>query len=153
MKKATKGILAALLITIITATACKKPAGFEYRGINNVKLENMSMGRSTVLLNMVYYNPNSFGVNLKHVECDVYVDTGYIGRYVLDTVMHIDRKAEFTIPTRMDVDMRSLLKGGMSALFGNDVQITVKGKTRVGKGGIFVNVPFDFTGKYKIPLL
>lgn len=112
----------------------------------------MSLQRSTVLLDMVYYNPNSFGVNLKHVECDVFVDTSYVGKYVLDTVMHIDRKAEFTIPTRMDVDMRSLMKGGMAALFGNQVQITVKGKTRVGKGGIFVNVPFDFTGKYSIPL-
>jgi LEA14-like dessication related protein len=152
VKKTIKGILAAVLVTGVAATGCKKPQGFEYRGINNVKMENMSLQRSTVLLDMVYYNPNSFGVNLKHVECDVFVDTSYVGKYVLDTVMHIDRKAEFTIPTRMDVDMRSLVKGGVAALFGNQVQITVKGKTRVGKGGIFVNVPFDFTGKYSIPL-
>lgn len=152
MNKTVTGVLLAAFITGMAATGCKKPQGFEYRGINNVKLENMSMDRSTVLLNMVYYNPNGFGVNLKHVECDVYVDSGYVGKYILDTMMHIDRKAEFTIPTRMDVDMRSLMKGGMAALFGNQVQITVKGKTRVGKGGVFVNVPFDFTGKYKIPL-
>lgn len=142
----------AVILLLVTIASCKKPAGFEYRGINNVKLENVSMERSTVMLNMVYYNPNSFGVNLKHVDCDVYVDSNYIGKYVLDTLMHIDRKAEFTIPTRMDVDMRSLMKGGMAALFGNKVNITVKGNSRVGKGGIFVNVPFDFSGKYSIPL-
>lgn len=142
----------AVILLLVAAASCKKPAGFEYRGINNVKLENVSMERSTVMLNMVYYNPNSFGVNLKHVDCDVYVDSNYIGKYVLDTLMHIDRKAEFTIPTRMDVDMRNLMKGGMAALFGNKVQISVKGTSRVGKGGLFVNVPFDFSGKYAIPL-
>jgi LEA14-like dessication related protein len=141
-----------LLVVIAAAASCKKPVGFEYRGINKVNLENVSMDRSTVLLDMVYYNPNNFGVNLKHVECDVFVDTSFIGKYLLDTVMHIDRQAEFTIPTRMEVDMRNLLKGGIFALLGQKVQITVKGRTRVGKGGIFINVPFDFTGKYDIPL-
>lgn len=137
---------------LATAASCKKPAGFEYRGINNVKLENVSMSRSTVLLNMLYYNPNNFGVNLKHVECDVFVDSNFIGKYALDTMMHIDRKAEFTIPTKMDIDMQNILKGGIFALLGQKVQITVKGRTRVGKGGIFITVPFDFTGRYDIPL-
>jgi LEA14-like dessication related protein len=141
-----------LLAVLVAVTSCKKPVGFEYRGINNISLENVSMDRSTVLLNMVYYNPNNFGVNLKSVECDVYVDSSFIGKYALDTLMHIDRKAEFTIPTRMQVDMRNLLKGGLFALLGQKVQISVKGHTRVGKGGIFINVPFDFSGKYDIPL-
>ncbi|RXK86257.1 LEA type 2 family protein [Filimonas effusa] len=144
------GIMA--LVLAVFASACKKPMGFEYRGINNVQLENVSMDKSTVILDMLYYNPNSFGVNLKHVDCDVYVDSNFIGKYTLDTMMHIDRKATFTIPTRMDVNMRNLLRGGLFALLGQKVQISVKGSTRVGKGGIFINVPFDFTGKYDIPL-
>lgn len=152
MKKQFSYIAILSLALVAAFTSCKKPVGFEYRGINNVKLENASMERSTVMLDMVYYNPNSFGVNLKHVDCDVYVDSGYIGKYTLDTMMHIDRKAEFTIPTRMEVDMHSLLKGGLAAIFGQKIQITVKGTTRVGKGGIFVNVPFNFSGKYNLPL-
>ena len=144
------GVLA--LVVAIFVSGCKKPMGFEYRGINNVQLENVSLDKSTVILDMLYYNPNSFGVNLKHVDCDVYVDRSFIGKYTLDTLMHIDRKASFTIPTRMEVNMRNLLKGGLFALLGQKVQINVKGSTRVGKGGIFINVPFDFTGKYDIPL-
>lgn len=145
------GGLLALALTICIA-GCKKPMGFEYKGINNVQLENVSMDKSTVVLDMLYYNPNNFGVNLKHVDCDVYVDSNFIGKYTLDTLMHIDRKASFTIPTRMDVNMRNLLKGGLFALLGQKVQINIKGSTRVGKGGIFINVPFDFSGKYDIPL-
>ncbi|BAV06525.1 Late embryogenesis abundant protein [Filimonas lacunae] len=140
------------IILLTTIASCKKPVGFEYRGINNVKLENASLEKATVMLNMVYYNPNSFGVNLKHVDCDVYVDSSYIGKYTLDTLMHIDRKAEFTIPTTMNINVRSLLQGGMFALLGKKVNISVKGNSRVGKGGIFVNVPFNFSGQYAIPL-
>lgn len=152
MKRCSFLTAAFAVLLAVTMYSCHKPMGFEYRGINNVKLENASLDKATVMLNMVYYNPNSFGVNLKHVECDVYVDSGFIGRYTLDTMMHIDGKAEFTMPARMNVDVRTLFKGGMSALFGNKVNIMLKGNTRVGKGGLFISVPIDFSGKYSIPL-
>jgi hypothetical protein len=47
-------------------------------------------------MDLVYYNPNGFGVDLRKVDCDVYVDNTYLGKFQLDTLMHIPRRSEFT---------------------------------------------------------
>ena len=51
-------------------------------------------------MKLVYFNPNSFGVNLKRIDCDVYVDHNYLRKYLLDTVMHIAKKSEFVVPSK-----------------------------------------------------
>jgi LEA14-like dessication related protein len=141
-----------MLWGIIFFTSCKKPQGFEYRGINNFKIDSIGFERSTVSLNLVYFNPNSFGVELKHVDCDVFVNNNYLGKYQLDTLMHISRRSEFTMPSRMTVDMRNLFKNSLNAFFAQQVQLDVKGNTKLGKAGIFINVPFTYSGIQKISL-
>lgn len=130
--------------------ACTKPQGFEYRDTKNFKVEKLGFDKSTVMMDLVYFNPNNFGVQLKHVDCDIYVDHNYLGKYVLDTLMHIDRKAEFSLPSKMEVDMRNVYKNTLHVLLGQDVLVEVKGNTRLGKAGIFINVPFVYTGRHKI---
>ena len=103
-------------------------------------------------MDLVYFNPNNFGVDLKKVDCDIYVNQNYLGRYVLDTLIHIDKKSEFTLPSRMNVDMKNVFKNALAAIFNNEILITAKGTTRVGKGGIFVNYPFNYEGRHKIDL-
>ena len=114
------------------------------------KVANLGFDKSTISMNLVYFNPNSFGVDLKHVDCDVYVDHNYLGKYVLDTMMHISKRSEFALPSRMDVDMRNLFKNTFHALLSQDVLLEVNGNTRLGKAGIFVNVPFTYSGRHKL---
>lgn len=103
-------------------------------------------------MDLVYYNPNGFGVDLKKVDCDIYIDNSYLGRYQLDTLMHIPRKAEFNLPSRIAVDMRTVMKNGLSLLFNKEVLVQVKGTTRVGKAGFFTNVPFSYESRHKLDL-
>ena len=103
-------------------------------------------------MDLVYYNPNGFGVDLKKVDCDVYVDNSYLGKFQLDTLMHIQRRAEFTLPSKILVDMKSVLKNGLNLLFSQEVLINVKGTTRVGKAGIFATVPFNYEARHKLSL-
>jgi LEA14-like dessication related protein len=101
-------------------------------------------------MDLVFFNPNAYGVNLKNLNSDLYIDSTYLGKFVLDTLMHIPRSSEFTIPASMQVDMKGLLKNSISILFNNEVTIAAKGTTRVGKGGIFVTIPFNYEGRQKI---
>ena len=140
-----------IVICIVIIPACSRPMAFEYRDLRNLKLESVSGEKSRVSMNLVYYNPNSFGVNLKNVNCDIFIDTTYVGRFELDTMMHIDKTSEFSLPASFDVNMNNLLKSSVNLLF-NEVTIRAKGTTRVGKGGIFVNVPIDYSGKQKLNL-
>lgn len=101
-------------------------------------------------MDLVYFNPNNFGVDLKRVDCDVYLNQNYLGKYQLDTLMHINKRSEFTLPSRMSVDMRDIFKNALNVILGNEVLITTKGSTRVGKSGIFVTIPFSYEGRHKI---
>ncbi|NCI50053.1 hypothetical protein GWC95_08975 [Sediminibacterium roseum] len=132
--------------------ACSKPQGFDYRDVKNVRVETMGFNQTVLAMDLVYYNPNSFGVDLKKVDCDVYVDNSYLGKFQLDTLMHIPRRAEFSLPSRIMVDMQSVLKNGLNLLFSKEVLINVKGTTRVGKAGIFATVPFNYEARHKLSL-
>ena len=130
--------------------SCKKPVSFDYRNVKNVRVESLGLNTSKVSMDLVYYNPNNYGVNLKNVNCDLYLDSNYLGRFILDTLMRIPKNSEFTIPANMQVDMKGLLKNSLNLIFNNEVTIGAKGSTRVGKGGFFVTIPFNYQGKQKI---
>ena len=130
--------------------SCKKPQGFDYRDIRNFKVSDWGFDKSTVSMDLVYFNPNKYGVNLKHVDCDVYIDKRFVGKFLLDTSMNIPREAEFTLPARMQVDMKNIFKNTFNVLFSKEVLVGAKGTTKVGKGGIFINVPFNYEGRHKV---
>lgn len=125
---------------------------FQYRDVRNIKVQNLGLASSRVSMDLVYFNPNSFSVNLKNVNCDLYIDSNYLGKFVLDTMMHIAKAAEFSLPASMEVNMKGLFKNSLNILFNNEVTITAKGSTKVGKGGLYVTVPFNYQGKQKINL-
>jgi len=139
-------------LLILASFSCKKPQGFDYKDLKNFKVANWGLDRTTVSMDLVYFNPNNFGVDLKHVDCDVYLNSTYVGKFVLDTMMHIPKKADFTLPATMQVDMKNIFKNTFTALFNSEVLVGAKGNTRVGKGGIFVNVPFNYEGRHKLGL-
>ena len=132
--------------------SCAKPQGFDYRDMKNLKIENLGFDQTALSMELVYYNPNGFGVDLKKVDCDVYVDNSYLGKFQLDTLMHIQRRAEFMLPSRILVDMKTVLKNGLNLLFSQEILINVKGTTRVGKAGIYATVPFNYEGRHKLSL-
>ena len=137
---------------VLLLSACAKPKDFDYRDVKNIKLETMGFEKTVLCMDLVYYNPNGFGVDLRKVDCDVYVDNSYLGKFQLDTLMHINRMAEFTLPSRILIDMKAVLKNGMNLLFSQEVLINVKGTTRVGKAGFFRTVPFNYEARHKLSL-
>jgi LEA14-like dessication related protein len=143
-----------LLFVIITAFSysCRKPQAFQYRDLRNFHLNNFGLNKSRVSMDFVFYNPNSYGVNLKNVDCDVYLDSNYVGKFLLDTMMHIPQASEFILPATLDVDMKNIFKNSLSLLLDNNVLIGARGTTRVGKGGFYVTIPFYYEGRQKLNL-
>jgi LEA14-like dessication related protein len=139
-------------LLIVLAIGCAKPQSFDYRDIRNFNVEKFGFDKSTISMDLVYYNPNNFGVQLRKVDCDVYINDQFLGKYLLDTVMSISKKTEFVLPSRMEVDMKNAFKNSLSVLFSNEVLVKVKGTTRVGKGGLFLNVPVNYEGRHKFEL-
>lgn len=133
------------LFASICISACHTPQSFDYRGMQNLKIDSVGLVTSKVSLELIYFNPNNFGVDLRNVSCDVYINHNYLGKYVLDTVMRISKRSEFIIPSSMHVDMKNIYKNAFGAFLSKQVLVELKGTTRVGKGGIYITVPFDYS--------
>lgn len=140
------------ILSIVLITACNKPQSFEYRGIQNLKVDSIGLVSSKISLELIYFNPNNFGVDLHNVNCDVYINHNYLGKYVLDTVMRIAKRSEFIIPSSMNVDMKNVFKNALGTFLSRQVLIELKGSTRVGKSGIFITVPFDYSAMEKFSM-
>jgi LEA14-like dessication related protein len=140
------------LITIISifAIACKKPQGFDYRDVRNIKINKLGFDVTTLTMDLVYFNPNSFGVTLKNVDCDIFINKNYLGHYKLDTIMKIEKKSEFSLPSKININMKNVYKNAFTVLFNKEIELNVKGSSKVSKLGININVPFDYTGKHQL---
>jgi len=143
---------APLFFLLIAFGSCKKPQSFEYRDLRNFKVDSLGFENSSVSMDLVYFNPNNYGVDLKNIDCDVYIEHNYLGKYVLDTTMHIAKKSEFVVPSKMQVNMKNLFKNTITSLFSKELLLEVKGTTRVGKAGIYITVPFSYSGRHEFSM-
>lgn len=148
-----KRIAVAIVSALVLFCSCKKPQEFEYRGMKNFKIEKFGFDKSNLSMSLVYFNPNNFGVNLKKIECNIYVDGTFLGKFNLDTLFHIEKKSEFSLPANIAVDMKNVYKNALNVVFSKEVTIKAVGTTRVGKAGIYVNFPINYESKQKISLL
>ena len=142
-------LLAAFVLLIVS---CKKPQSFEYRGMQNLKVDSIGLVNSKISLELVYFNPNNFGVDLKNVNCDVYINHNYLGKYLLDTTMHIAKRSELIIPSSMNVDMKNVFKNALGTFLSKQVLVELNGSTRVGKSGIYITVPFKYSAVQKFSM-
>lgn len=141
-----------VFIFLLLLWCCKKPQAFQYRDVRNFHLSSFGVNQSRVSMDFVFFNPNNYGVDLKNVNCDVYVDSSYVGKFVLDTTLHVPQASEFILPASLNVDMKNVFKNSVSLLLNNEVLVGAKGTTRVGKAGIYVTIPFQYEGKQKLNL-
>ena len=146
-----KSFLFLFITAVVMQVACKTPQAFEYREVKHVELKHLGFSKSKVILDLTYYNPNDYGVTLKKVDCEVFLNQNYLGKYQLDTSMHITRKSSFVLPVSVEFNMGDILKRGASIILNKEALINVKGITRIGKMSIYRNIPIQYETKYKLP--
>lgn len=145
-------LLLLFLIPSLILSSCREPKDLEFRDFKNLKVENLGFNSATLLVDLVYYNPNNFGLELNRTDLDIFVDSLYLGHSRQDIQVHIPSRKEFTIPLKVDLDMKNLLKNGINAFLNKEVDVKVLGKVKVGKAGIFKNFNVDYTTRQSFNL-
>lgn len=143
-----------LLTTVLTflLVSCSTPKALEYRDFKNFTVDQLGFAATTIRMDLVYYNPNNFGLQLKSTDLDVFVDNNYLGHTIQEQLVSVPSREEFTVPIKIDVDMKNLLKNGFNGLLSREVLLRVTGSVKVGKGGIFKNFPVNYEEKQTINL-
>ena len=147
--------LPTLLIFLILTNllnSCSVPKELEYRDFKNLTIEKMGFSSSAIKMDLIYYNPNNFGLELNRMDLDIFINNNYLGKTSQDYQISIPRREEFSIPIKIDVDMKNLLKNGFTTYLNSEVTIKVTGTIKVGKLNVFKSFPVNYEGKQQFTL-
>jgi len=142
--------LIAPLTLLIFMSSCRSPKDLEFKEFNNLTVDKLGFSASSLTVNLVYYNPNNFGMELNRTELDIYVDSTFLGHSSQLLQVPIPRRDVFTIPLRVELDMKNLFKNGLTSLFNKEVAIRTIGNVKVGKAGVYKNIKVDYTTKQQL---
>lgn len=140
------------IFTTVIMASCSAPKDLEFREYNGLSLEKMGFTSTTLTMNLVYYNPNNFGMELKRSELDIYIDSTFLGHSSQDLQVAIPRRDVFTVPLKVQVDMKNLLKNGLTTLMNKQVNVRALGTVKVGKAGVYKNFKVDYSGNHQFSL-
>jgi LEA14-like dessication related protein len=116
----------------------------EYRGIQNVRLINLGPLQSTAGVDLVYYNPNDFGVQVAAARGDIYIDNNYFGRFELDDKVQVRKRSEFILPAIVKVDMIGVAKNQRELYKKKEALVKIEGIATVRKAGFSREIPIKY---------
>jgi LEA14-like dessication related protein len=145
MKKSFFPIASFAVLFVIFLSGCHKPKDLVFKEFKNLKVDQLSFSGAALNVDLVYYNPNNFGLQLSRTDLDIFVDSTFLGHSTQNIQVAVPRRDNFTIPLKVDLDVKNLLKNGVTSLFNKDVKVRVLGSVKLGKAGIYKTFPVDYT--------
>jgi LEA14-like dessication related protein len=145
MKKSLLPVALLLAVFFIFLSSCQKPKDLVFKEFKNLKVDQLSFSGAALNVDLVYYNPNNFGLQLSRTDLDIFVDSTFLGHSTQNIQVAVPRRDNFTIPLKVDLDVKNLLKNGVTSLFNKDVKVRVLGSVKLGKAGIYKTFPVDYT--------
>lgn len=147
MKKWTFLALLPLLIV-----SCARPETFEYLGIQSIKVKSMNFSEANLEIVGAFYNPNKFPVQFKDAAVDLSINGVFLGQSNLDSTIVVPKKDTFQLPVLLNVKMSMEMVNLVAGFMGGEkeFEIELKGKSKIGRGGFFINYPIYYKGQEKI---
>jgi len=132
--------------------SCSKPKDLQYIAQKNFRVEQNGFTDTRLGMDLVYYNPNGYNIQLKKAEVDVYVEDRFFGHSSLDTLFEIPKLDTFSLPVWVKVDSKTLLGNALGVLGLKEVKLRLEGTAKIGRSGFFVNVPVKYEGMQQLKL-
>lgn len=128
----------------IILSSCREPKDLEYREFRNLKLPTLGFSCTQLSIDLIFFNPNNFSLELCNTDLDIFLDGNYLGHSFQNLQVAIPRKDIFTLPLLLDIDMKNLLKNGFTSLLNKTVTIRMVGKIKLSKAGVKKSFPVDY---------
>ena len=141
-----------LLFVMLLLTACSEPQSFEFKGLENIQLDKLTMGKNIIRANIKYYNPNPFSLVLKQIDCKVLLNNGKFTQLKLDTNFTIPANQDFLLPAKLEFQMSDLVKNSMELLLNKPVKLNINGNATLSKGIFTKTVPIAYETTQKLNL-
>jgi len=141
-----KIILSILTASVVIFSSCtgnnvREP---EYRDVRNIHLIELGPLQSTAGVDLIYYNPNNFGVQVETATGDIYIDSSFFGRFELSDKVEVKKKSEFTLPALVKIDMISAIKNQRDILKRKEALVRLEGTATLKKAGFSRELPIKY---------
>ena len=136
------------VLFLLFLASCSNIKNPEFRKVEQFRVKNVGLQEVTVAFNVSFFNPNNFGVTVKDAVADIYMDSVFLGKFSQDSLIYVNRKADFSIPLSGKISLGTALKLDLRNIGERKVFIKADGTARVGKAGIFANKDFDYEGSH-----
>ena len=131
--------------------SCSQPMPPEYLGFRDFSVQNFSIDQALLHAQLSFYNPNSFAMELKKGDVNVFLNDQLANHYVLDSTINIPKKDTFYVPLNLKISPQLLLGSAIRMLMNdNTVKVRLAGSVRVKRGSISFNVPVNYETSQKM---
>ncbi|PZR26852.1 MAG: hypothetical protein DI535_12675 [Citrobacter freundii] len=138
------------LILIGSLVSCRPLKDPVFDGIESMSVGEVGLDSSVVTLNLKYYNPNSSGAKLTDATGSAWMENNFLGTFRVDSTVRIPARDSFSVPVRLSVDMKKLMKNSITLLLKKQVTIRIEGEARAGRSGIYRRFPVKYEGKQDV---
>jgi LEA14-like dessication related protein len=140
--------LVLVLASLAFLSGCQKPKDLVFKDFKNLAVDKLSFAGAKLKVDLIYYNPNNFSLQLNRTDLDIFVDSTFLGHSSQNVQITVPKRNDFTLPLTVDLDVKNLLKNGMTGLssyFNKDVKIRFLGSVKLGKAGVYKSFKVDYT--------
>lgn len=142
--KTLSTILVAVALVFASCQSAKNVSEPEFRDISDIRLIEVGLLKTTAGANMIYYNPNNFGINLSSARGDVYVENVYFGSFDLNQEVRVNKRSEFILPVTLKIDNINALKDQGNILKKKEALVRIEGFALVRKSGFSKEIPIRY---------
>jgi LEA14-like dessication related protein len=138
------------LFPIFILSACRQPVTPEYLGIETLVISKIGVNESRVAGNIKFYNPNPYGLRMKHADITILLEDMPSGHCILDSTIDIPRLDSFYVPVSVSVNPGNIVKNAFKLLLNGKIKINADGWVSFKKGLISFRVPVHFEEYQKL---
>lgn len=149
MKSIDRSYLLIITFLLFFVSSCREPKDLVYKDFQNLRVEKLGFASSLLKLDLNYYNPNNFGLQLKRADLDIFINNTFMGHAIQEYQVTIPKRGDFTLPIQMEVDMKNLFRNALSTILNNEVSVKVTGTIKLGKLNVFKSIPVNYEGNQK----
>ncbi|MBK7762954.1 MAG: LEA type 2 family protein [Bacteroidetes bacterium] len=145
MKALRLSLLLITLALILKASSCNDVKEVEYKGIKNTEIQSLGFKNAALRINIEYFNPNKFGVDVKESNLSIYLNDKFVGIADQPEKVQMPKNSNFIFPVVAHFEPMKILGTAFSSIFNKKNKLTIQGSAKVGKAGMYIKIPINIT--------
>lgn len=145
-------ILGYFLVVLFFTIGCSKPVEPTYLGYENLRIGKVGIKNNVVMLDLKFYNPNKYELQVKEAKMDVFFNDRLLGDAFMNDKVNLAPLDTTFVPFTVNATAANILANTAQILLNPNVRVKIQGNVKAGRKGIYKNVPINYEGTQRIQI-